>query len=120
MHWLQFGIIAWVTHSDNYLRPLLIKIHLWFLLILLILFCNDCQLGKYSKLSLILTNNISNVVLDIKFSDVWGLSPSLFSDGHRYFVIIVHHFSKYIWFYPLTKKSDVFHDFPKFVSIAEP
>ena len=81
-------------------------------------FCKDCQLGKFSKLSLLLTNNKSNIILDLIFIVVWGLSP-LSSDGHRYVVIFVDHFSKYIWFYPFTQKSDIFHVFLKFFSMVE-
>ena len=55
--------------------------------------------------------------LDLILSDVWRPAPSLSSNGHRYFV--VDHFSKYVWFYPLIQKFDVFYVFSKFVYMVE-
>ena len=34
--------------------------------------------------------------------------------GHRYYVSFVDHYNKYVWFYPLINKSDVFSIFLEF------
>jgi hypothetical protein len=40
----------------------------------------------------------------------------LYVDG---FIIFVDHFTKYIWFYPLKKKSDVKNTFIRFKAVVE-
>jgi hypothetical protein len=48
------------------------------------------------------------------FSDVWGPAPLFSSDDYRYFVIFVDMHKKYIWYYPLVAKSDVYFVFHQF------
>jgi hypothetical protein len=43
----------------------------------------------------------------------------LFSDGFKYYVIFVDHFTKYIWLYPLTHISQVKNVFFRFKAITE-
>ena len=56
--------------------------------------------------------------LQIIFSDVWT-SPIVSHDGYKYYVIFVDHFTKYIWLYPLKRKSDVQQVFKQFKVIVE-
>ena len=60
----------------------------------------------------------SSKPLDLIYSDVWG--PTITSsDGYRYYVIFVDHFTRYIWLYPLKNKSDVKDTFILFKNIVE-
>ena len=43
----------------------------------------------------------------------------LSNDGYRYFVIFVDAHTKYIWFFPLTAKTDVFKNFLQFQALVE-
>jgi len=43
----------------------------------------------------------------------------LSTDGYRYFVIFVDAYTKYIWFFPLAAKSDVFKSFLQFQALVE-
>jgi histone deacetylase 1/2 len=52
--------------------------------------------------------------LELIFSDVWGPAPVLSSDSFCYFVIFMEAHTKFIWFYPLGVKSDVFNVFHQF------
>ncbi|XP_073266434.1 uncharacterized protein [Populus alba] len=61
---------------------------------------------KASRLSLGLTGHKTCAPLELVFSDVWGPSLMLSTDGYRYFVIFVDAYTKYIWFFPLAAKSD--------------
>ncbi|KAK9057449.1 hypothetical protein SSX86_022284 [Deinandra increscens subsp. villosa] len=63
-------------------------------------FCDSCSVGKSSKLHLPLSNLKSHNVLDLVFCDVWGPSPEPSFDGHKYFLLCVDHYSKYMWFSP--------------------
>jgi len=51
---------------------------------------------------------------DLIFSDVWGLAPIFSSDAFCYFIIYIDAHTKYIWYYPLVAKSNVFSIFHRF------
>lgn len=40
-------------------------------------------------------------------------------DKFKYYVIFVDHFTKYVWFYPLKKKSDTYDVFLRFRALVE-
>jgi histone deacetylase 1/2 len=81
--------------------------------------CSACPLGKSSRLSLKTTGHQTQAPLDLIFSDVWGPSPMLSSDGFCYFVIFMDAHTRFIWFYPLAAKSDVFTVFHRFQAQVE-
>ena len=80
--------------------------------------CNDCLSNKSHKLSFSQSTIVSSQPLETIFSDVWT-SPILSTNGFKYYVIFVDHFTRYIWFYPLKKKSEVKETFIRFKSIVE-
>jgi len=80
--------------------------------------CNACLCNKSHKLPFSISSLISTHPLQIVFSDVWT-SPILSSDGFKYYVIFVDHFTKYVWFYPLKHKSDVHEVFTRYKAIVE-
>ena len=57
--------------------------------------------------------------LELIFSDVWSPAPFFSSNGYRYFVIFVDTHTKYIWYYPLVAKSDVYSVFHQFQTLVE-
>ncbi|KAJ9547961.1 hypothetical protein OSB04_020504 [Centaurea solstitialis] len=80
--------------------------------------CNACLSNKSHKLSFSVSSLTSTKPLEIIFSDVWT-SPVVSQDGFKYYVIFVDHFTKYIWFYPLQRKSDVHEVFKRFKVLVE-
>lgn len=48
-----------------------------------------------------------------------GPAPVQSIDGFRYYIIFVDHYTKYIWFFPLKAKSDVYTIFPPFQKLVE-
>nr|KYP58488.1 Retrovirus-related Pol polyprotein from transposon TNT 1-94 [Cajanus cajan] len=80
--------------------------------------CNSCQISKSHKLPFHESTLKSSYPLEIIFSDVWT-SPVLSIDGLRYYCMFVDHFTRYIWLYPIKRKSDVQTLFPKFKSLFE-
>jgi len=80
--------------------------------------CNSCQISKSHKLLFHESTLISYYPLEIIFSDVWT-SPILSIDGLRYYCMFVDHFIRYIWLYPMKRKSDVKIIFPKFKTLVE-
>ncbi|GAA0167911.1 transmembrane signal receptor [Lithospermum erythrorhizon] len=61
----------------------------------------------------------SSGVLDLIFTDVWGLSPKLSSEGMRYYVLFVDDFSLFVWLFLIAVKSDVFPTFLRFQKFVE-
>jgi histone deacetylase 1/2 len=81
--------------------------------------CQSCPLGKSSCLSLRPTGHKTSAPLELIFSDVWGPTPLFSSDGYHYFVIFVDAHTKYIWYYPLVAKYDVYFVFHQFQTLVE-
>jgi hypothetical protein len=81
--------------------------------------CQACSLGKSSRLSLGPTSHQTFAPLELVFSDVWGPTLMLSSDGFCYFVIFMDAHMKFIWFYPFVLKSDVFNAFHQFQVFVE-
>ena len=79
----------------------------------------SCPLGKSSRLSLGPTGYKTSAPLELIFSDVWGPASLFSSDGYRYFVIFVNAYTKYVWYYPLVAKSDVYFVFHQFQTLVE-
>jgi hypothetical protein len=80
--------------------------------------CNSCQINKSHKVPFHDSSLLSSYPLEIIFSDVWT-SPILSTDGLRYYCMFVDHFTRYIWLYPMKRKSDVQVIFPKFKLLVE-
>ncbi|KAK1408451.1 hypothetical protein QVD17_40235 [Tagetes erecta] len=80
--------------------------------------CNSCCINKSHKLPFSVSSITSNAPLQILFSDVWS-SPITSFDGFKYYIIFVDHFTKYIWIYPLKRKSDSLDTFTRFQRLVE-
>jgi len=81
--------------------------------------CPACSLRKSSRLSLEPMGHKTYAPLELVFSDLWGSAPILSSDGFCYFAIFVDAHTKFIWFYPLSVKSNVFNVFHQFQVLVE-
>ena len=81
--------------------------------------CISCNIVKSHKLPFSTSSISSKKPLELLYTDVWGPSPTKSINGCVYYLIIVDHFTKYIWLYPLKNKSDVSIIFPAFKSLVE-
>ncbi|KAG7579009.1 Integrase catalytic core [Arabidopsis thaliana x Arabidopsis arenosa] len=80
--------------------------------------CSDCHLNKSHKLPFSQNSIVSTRPLEYLYLDVWT-SPILSVDNYKYYLIIIDHFSRYTWLYPLKKKSDVKLVFIAFKALLE-
>ncbi|CAA7024026.1 unnamed protein product [Microthlaspi erraticum] len=80
--------------------------------------CTDCCINKAHKFPFTESTITSSRPLEILFSDVWT-SPTLSLDNYKYYLIIVDHYSRYVWFYPLKLKSQVKETFIRFTALVE-
>jgi hypothetical protein len=81
--------------------------------------CSSCQQGKSHRLHFSLSNSVSSNPLELLFLDVWGPAPMLSMNNKRFFLCIVDDFSKYVWIFPLSQKSDVYATFLRFKILVE-
>ena len=75
--------------------------------------CYSCPLGKHVKLPFVTSNSTTMMPFDIIHYDLWT-SPVLSSMGHRYYLVVLDDYSKFVWTFPLAKKSQVFDTFLQF------
>ncbi|CAA7058393.1 unnamed protein product [Microthlaspi erraticum] len=80
--------------------------------------CSDCAINKSHKLPFAQTSIVSSRPLEYIFSDVWS-SPILSIDKYKYYLVLVDHFTRYTWFYPLRLKSQVRETFIAFKELVE-
>ncbi|KAJ0027681.1 hypothetical protein Pint_36319 [Pistacia integerrima] len=81
--------------------------------------CTSCSINKAHQQPFHLTSFKSNAPFDLIYTDVWGPSHIVGLDGSRYYLILVDHFTKYMWFYPMPTKSSVSSIFPQFKNLVE-
>ena len=80
--------------------------------------CNVCLSNKSHKLPFSTSIIVSSHPLEIILSNVWT-SPIYSIDNFKYYIIFVDHFTRYIWYYPLKKKSHVYDVFLRFKALVE-
>ena len=81
--------------------------------------CTSCSINKAHKQPFRPTSLQSHAPLDLIYTDVWGPSNTVGLDSSCYYLILVDHFTKYIWFYPMATESGVSSIFPQFKNLVE-
>ena len=80
--------------------------------------CSDCLLNKTHKLPFHTNTITSTQPLEYLYIDLWT-SPIVSIDNFKYYLVIVDHYTRYSWFYPIKQKShvkDVFMTFKALVA----
>jgi gag-polypeptide of LTR copia-type/GAG-pre-integrase domain len=81
--------------------------------------CESCSKAKSHKQPFVSSNTISTKPLEIIHCDLWGPSPVVSHQGHKYYVLFTDHFSKFSWIYFCAQKSEVAAVFAKFKLLVE-
>ena len=74
-------------------------------------FCEECVLGKQTKISFGIGEHKAKAVLEYVHTDVWGPSPCQSLGGARYFVSFIDDFSRKVCVYFLQSKSETLANF---------
>ncbi|XP_033144322.1 uncharacterized protein LOC103859022 isoform X1 [Brassica rapa] len=80
--------------------------------------CPDCSINKSHKLPFHQNTIISSRPLQYIYTDLWS-SPIVSVDNYKYYLVLVDHFSRYTWLYPLKLKSQVKETFRVFKALVE-
>lgn len=82
--------------------------------------CDGCQLGKHARTKLPKeTTHHTSKILELVHSDVCGPFRTNSLGGARYFVSFIDDFSRKIWLYFISNKSQVLTKFQHFVHLME-
>ena len=80
--------------------------------------CNDCFINKSHKLPFSQSSITSTQPFQYLFSDIWT-SPILSSDNYNYYLVIIDHFTRYSWPFPLKQKSQTKETIIAFKNLVE-
>ena len=80
---------------------------------------DSCACNKSHRLPFGKSSISSSQPLKVLYSDVWGTTPFVSFYHYKYFVIFMDYYSKYTWFFPIHRKSDVTPIFQKFKATVE-
>ena len=80
--------------------------------------CPDCSINKSHKFPYSKHTITSNRPLQVIFTDVWT-SPIISIDNYKYYLVLVDHYTRYTWMYPLKLKSQVRDTFIAFKALVE-
>ena len=80
--------------------------------------CSDCAINKSHKLPFFQNTITSSRPLEYVYTDLWS-SPIESVDNYKYYLVLIDHFSRYTWVFPLKLKSQVKATFQTFKSLVE-
>ena len=81
--------------------------------------CSSCSINKAHQQPFHTNSLQSHAPLELIYTDVWGPTHYNGINGSRYYLILVDHFTKYMWFYPMATKSGVSTIFSHFKKLVE-
>ncbi|CAL2279421.1 unnamed protein product [Prunus armeniaca] len=81
--------------------------------------CHICPLGKACRLPFSYRTSNTQNPLELLHLDIWGPSPMLSNYGYKFYLSIVDDYSRFVWLFPLARKSDVMSTFITFKKMAE-
>jgi GAG-pre-integrase domain len=81
--------------------------------------CESCSKAKSSRQPFVSSNTRSTKSLELIHCDLWGPSPVVSHQGHKYYVLFTDHFSRFSWIYFCAQKSEVLAVFTQFKVLVE-
>ncbi|KAH9765484.1 hypothetical protein KPL70_001889 [Citrus sinensis] len=82
-------------------------------------FCEECVLGKSSRVKFSTGVHNSKGTLDYIHADLWGPAQIASLGGARYFMSLIDDFSRMVWVYVLKNKDDSFEKFKIWKTLVE-
>ena len=82
-------------------------------------FCENCVLGKTTRLKFRRAEHVTTRVLNYIHSNLWGPSKHPTLGGGRYFLSIIDNFSRKVWIYILKIEEQAFQKFKEWKMMVE-
>ena len=82
-------------------------------------FCEKRVLGKSSRVKFSTSIHNSKGTLDYIHVDLWGPAQTISLGGVKYFLSLIHDFSRMVWVYMLKTKDDAFDQFKAWKTLVE-
>ncbi|GJT58282.1 retrovirus-related pol polyprotein from transposon TNT 1-94 [Tanacetum coccineum] len=82
-------------------------------------FCENCVLGKSTRVSFGRGQHMTEGVIDYVHADLWGPSRVESMSGCRYFLSIVDDYSRRVWVHFLRHKNEAFSKFKEWKQLVE-
>ena len=82
-------------------------------------FCENCVLGKSTRVSFSRGQHTTEGVIDYVHADLWGPSRVESMSGCRYFLSIVDDYSRRVWVHFLRHKNEAFSKFKEWKQLVE-
>ena len=82
-------------------------------------FCDACRCSKSTRLPSSSSQTICHAPFELVHLDLWGPSPVPGINGHKYYIHFTDHFSRFVWIFPLHRKSDALSIFISFKARIE-
>ncbi|KAH9658397.1 hypothetical protein KPL70_023479 [Citrus sinensis] len=82
-------------------------------------FCEDCILGKFSRLRFETAVHTTKDKLEYIHSDLWGSAQVNSLGGCRYFLTFIDDFSRMVWVFALKSKDEVLEKFKNWKTFVE-
>ncbi|KAH9763957.1 hypothetical protein KPL70_001353 [Citrus sinensis] len=82
-------------------------------------FCEECVLGKSSRVKFSTGAHVSRGTLEYVHADLWGPTQTASLGGARYFLSLIDDHSRMVWVYVLKNKDEVFEQFKNWKTLIE-
>ena len=82
-------------------------------------FCEECFMGKQTRVSFVEGKHDSRGVLEYVHMDVWGPTPVASLGGAKYYISFIYDFSRKVWVYVMKAKSEAFARFKEWRALVE-
>lgn len=82
-------------------------------------FCEHCVFGKATRQNFTKAQHTTKGILDYIYSNLWGPATTLSLSGSRYFLSLIHGYSRKSWLYFLKTKDQVFNKFKDWKTLVE-
>ncbi|KAH9680944.1 hypothetical protein KPL71_026750 [Citrus sinensis] len=82
-------------------------------------FCEECVLGKSSRVKFSTGAHVSRGTLEYIHADLWGPAQTASLGGARYFLSLIDDHSRMVWVYVLKNKDEVFERFKNWKTLIE-
>ena len=82
-------------------------------------FCEECVLGKSSRVKFGTGAHVSRGTLEYIHADLWGPAQTTSLGGARYFLSLIDDHSRMVWVYVLKNKDEVFEQFKNWKTLIK-